>query len=448
MKNKFLTKGLSAIIAVLMILSSVPVFAATASTEIDRIVVVDVEEPAPGEYPTYSANVLGAGYYINTEKNAYYDVYWTNPPQKWYYIKNGVGWFDLTKGDWMYEHEKFIPGHEYQINVYLETKDGYTFAHDKWLEMLFTATVNGQSAKGNTSTSDGYWYQTIKSSFVCQEKQISFVSIYNIAPPKAGETPDYNVSFAYPEYYNVDTSYGTNGSGIVWMDNDGNELAADDRFKEGEIYSVQIRIVPPQVEGVYVSNFISSGDIPTVWINDVPLGDSMLNGAIFAPYAALIQYTFEDGALPADRDGFIGGTVKSFLNDTDPVYVQLIPEGETEVAYETVGSGKSFDWSISYIIKGDYTVRIFKKNHATREVEMEITRYTVLDTTLNLIGDVNSDGKLNSRDSLKLNSYLKSGTSLNEYQIKCADINGDGRINSRDMTNLKRHLSGDKTLWE
>lgn len=147
---------------------------------IREIEVINVKEPAAGEHPSYVAGVRGTGYHINTSKNEFEDIYWKNPPEKWYFIKNGVGWFDLTDLDWVYENETFISGHEYQVNVYLVTDDGYTFYHDKWNEMLFSATVNGNTAEGNTTSSSGLYQQTIMSSFLCGQPQ-SGSSSYSVS---------------------------------------------------------------------------------------------------------------------------------------------------------------------------------------------------------------------------------------------------------------------------
>jgi len=144
------------------------------SSIIREIEVVGVTEPVAGEYPNYVADVRGTGYHINTSKNKYEDIYWKNPPETWYYIRNGVGWFDLTEFDWVYENDTFISGHEYQVNVYLNTDDGYTFYHSNsngYYEMLFTATVNGNTAMGNTSGSSGLYEQTIMCNFICGEPQ-------------------------------------------------------------------------------------------------------------------------------------------------------------------------------------------------------------------------------------------------------------------------------------
>ena len=55
---------------------------------IEQITVVDVTEPVAGAYPSYTYNILGSGYQMDTSKNAYLDVYWKNPSEKWYYVKN------------------------------------------------------------------------------------------------------------------------------------------------------------------------------------------------------------------------------------------------------------------------------------------------------------------------------------------------------------------------
>ncbi|MBQ4282601.1 MAG: hypothetical protein IJB96_01580, partial [Lachnospira sp.] len=139
---------------------------------VESIIVIDVKQPVAGECPTYLCSTLGSGYKINTDKNVYYDAYWLNPAEKWYYIKNGIGWYDLTENDWVYEHETFIAGHEYQINVYLVTKDGYGFAHDKYYAPKVTATVNGESADICISGSDCTWSQQVTCGFTCEEQEM------------------------------------------------------------------------------------------------------------------------------------------------------------------------------------------------------------------------------------------------------------------------------------
>jgi hypothetical protein len=65
------------------------------------------------------------GYHVDTTKNSYYDAYWAG--EKWYYIKNGIAWWDVTDGgyDYVYENDVFQAGHQYQCEVYVCTDDGY-----------------------------------------------------------------------------------------------------------------------------------------------------------------------------------------------------------------------------------------------------------------------------------------------------------------------------------
>ncbi|MBQ7670031.1 MAG: hypothetical protein IJS45_04850 [Clostridia bacterium] len=58
-------------------------------------------------------------------------------------------------------------------------------------------------------------------------------------------------------------------------------------------------------------------------------------------------------------------------------------------------------------------------------------------------GDVNGDGKLNSRDIAVMKRCIASSLDDKDVVITAnADINGDGKINSRDLSALKRLIAG------
>jgi len=319
---------------------------------IENIVINGVTEPVAGQKPNYEAAVRGSGYYINSSKNAQLDDYWNNPQQKPHYIKNGIGWFDLTDYDWVYENETFIPGHEYQINVYVKTEDGYTFWLDKWYDMMFSASVNGAAAEGNTATNLGLTEQTISASFICQPQEISTIMIHNLDAPQAGKTPDYNASTAYPDLYQVDSNYaGTNG--VVWYDSEGYMLDPTDKFVEGEIYKVEIKVIPTQINGTNVCKFVS----PVAYVDGkqvVENGDwDMVYGNANAVY---IYYTFPKGATaPAADYGDVSGDDKI--------------------------NGRDYALLIQYI--NGWSVTITETN-----------------------ADVNGDGKINGRDYALLIQYI------------------------------------------
>ncbi len=61
-----------------------------------------------------------------------------------------------------------------------------------------------------------------------------------------------------------------------------------------------------------------------------------------------------------------------------------------------------------------------------------------------LVGDINSDGKVNGLDSSILARYIASWDNYESKikNMKAADINGDGNVNGLDSSILSRHMAG------
>lgn len=72
--------------------------------------------------------------------------------------------------------------------------------------------------------------------------------------------------------------------------------------------------------------------------------------------------------------------------------------------------------------------------YADEEGQNEIS----LENLIILYGDVNDDGKVNSRDVLKLRQIISGNALPTDY----ADVNGDGKTNSRDMIAIRKLISG------
>ena len=234
---------------------------------IEDVIITDVTKPVAGEYPSYFATVKGTGYKINTNKNSYYDAYWKN--EKWYYIKNGVGWYDVTKDDWVYEHEKFIPSHEYKVFIYLDAEDGYEFYHDKWYDILISATVNGNMANFKNTGSECAWNQQITYTFTCEIPVITQIKIDDLIIPFAGSRPDLEITVDRPELYQPDPNYGYAYCGVIWYDEEGVALGRYEEFEAGKKYRAEVKIVSTKQDGVYMSIFDKRN--MTV-INDTPAG--------------------------------------------------------------------------------------------------------------------------------------------------------------------------------
>ncbi len=213
-------------------------FGECSDSVVENIIIENVTAPVAGEKPNYNWSIRGSGYQMNTAKNAYEDIYWKNPPEKWYYIKNGLGWFDVTDFDWVYENETFIAGHEYEVRVYVITEDGFEFAHDRWYAPTVTATVNGNTAEAIVDGSDCVITQQIEYTFTCEAKVISTIMIYDLENPVGGNVPDTSVTPAYPEYYTVES--------VKWFDIEDNPAGAV--FESGVPYYALITVAP--AEGV------------------------------------------------------------------------------------------------------------------------------------------------------------------------------------------------------
>ncbi len=395
---------------------------------VENIIVMDVKQPVAGELPTYTYNILGSGYKMNTAKNAYYDAYWLNPAEKWYYIKNGIGWYDLTKNDWVYEHEAFIPGHEYQVNVYLVTEEGYEFAHDKYYTPEVTAMVNGQSADVHITGSDCTWSQQVKYTFTCEKQEIYTVFIGDLDTPKAGNTPDYDITTGIPEYYILDATYGIGG--MYWYDEQGGILTEDDEFEEGKKYQLEIKIVPAKDDGVTTSVFVTGLNA---------MADNLQASDVYAMSDR--AYLYFDYVCEAKQSVSVMGTITSFGSDTDDIMLQLIPKGLTEVAYETYVSGTLIGYIIMDVPAGDYILKITKSGHAVKECAVTVGRSDVVqDATLWLYGDGDHNGVVNVQDAVLMKKYL-AGMNV-EMDLTVANVNADTTVDTKDAVMLMKKLAG------
>ena len=349
----------------------------------------------------------------------------------------------MTKGDWVYSHETFIPGHEYQINVYLKTEDGYTFYHNRYYEMLFTASVNGYGAEGNTTGSSGLYGQTITASFRCEPKTVSTVMLYNLDAPEAGQTPDYSMTVAYPELYQIDPNYaGT--TGIVWFDIEGNQLETTDAFVEGEQYKVEIKVIPSQLEGANVCKFAS--DTSVYLDGEQVAGDIYVNrdGSVLYLY-----YTFTEPALYPAQTGSVSGHITSFKDAYADVTVQLYKSGANLPSYEAIVKGNAVSYNFAKVVAGTYTLKVSKADHVTREYTVVVGDSAVTqDAKIHLKGDVDGNGSVTTMDAMRANSHARGVTPLTDYNLKCADVVGtDSAVTTMDAMRINAHAKGSNLLW-
>ncbi len=146
--------------------------------------------------------------------------------------------------------------------------------------------------------------------------------------------------------------------------------------------------------------------------------------------------------------GSLSGNITSFYSDTDSVTVELVNKNDPSVTYRSTVTGKNASYSFGGVTSGEYTLRISKKNHGTREYSVAVSfKETVFNGKICLIADTNGDGKLNAKDSAFYRSCVNNLKTPDAYTKLCMDINGDGKINTKDCSALRSHLTNRGSIW-
>ena len=411
---------------------------------IEEITIVDVVAPVAGQQPTYTANMFGTGYHIDTTKNSYEDIYWKNPPEKWYYVKNGVQWWDTTTGSWeyVYEHDTFIPGHTYVCQLYLAVEEGFTFTTDGSLQ----ATVNGNAAELNEGWTN-MWEARVYYTFTCAENVVDRIVVDGITAPKAGNLPDYTATLANPNLYLLDTDYGLNGSGIYWYDCEGRQLETGERFGDAGPYRIAIKFVPASQEnGGYVSQFADDVEVIINGKSVTPYGD--WDDVTVGSGTAWAFFTFRNSSSAPELGVTVSGTVTSYQNASGNIKLQLCEYSSGTVAYETTVKGNTVAYRFADVAAGVYTLRVSKENHITREYMVIVNSGSVVqDVTICLKGDVTGDGAVNIKDFQRLLRHVNKTSPLEGYALACGDVTGDGVCNIKDFQRLLRHVNKTNPLF-
>ena len=137
---------------------------------------------------------------------------------------------------------------------------------------------------------------------------------------------------------------------------------------------------------------------------------------------------------------FISGSVTSFGDASGDVTLQLIPEGGSVAAYETVVRGNTANYSFSDVAAGTYTLKVSKANHTTSEYTVIVGNNSFIQNVeLWLFGDCNVDGTINAKDAVLLAQRL-AGWDVSP-NLATSDCNNDGDINAKDAVLLAQYLA-------
>lgn len=167
---------------------------------------------------------------------------------------------------------------------------------------------------------------------------------------------------------------------------------------------------------------------------------------------------------PEAPSGFtVSGTIASFINGTDALTATLSNNDNTfaltpeqTIVEEDEGFVKT-EAVVAFenVPAGTYTLSIEKKNHVTRDYEVEVTDQDVSldeweeECMICPIGDINNDGDVTMRDYAKAYKCAQELDSVDGYKLLCGDVAGDhdGEILMKDYAKIYKHVQELTSLW-
>ena len=329
-------------------------------TTIEDIKIVDVPTPVPGEKPVYTVAVSGSGYNI-TNKNQSNSVYEGGKYVDKYFIRNGIGWYDVTADNWIYETDAFIAGHDYQCVVYVQTDDGCEFIQDLYAnpEVWPTATVNGNAATILKEGSGLTTNQQVRYTFVYEVQNVSNVSVSGIDAPVGNKTPDYTATLGNAALYEF-APYGYELVGFYWYDSEDNILSATDKFVKGETYKLEIKLVR-KMDGQRVLTQFQTPVTATLNDKAVDSADVLANTTtvyIYQTYTCDSEYLIEIPSANVTVNEPVAGEKPSYEatpDDSDKYTVTINSWYAESVTRNIFGPNDAFVEGASYYVKVTFT---------------------------------------------------------------------------------------------
>ncbi|MBO5223013.1 MAG: hypothetical protein J6C23_00680 [Clostridia bacterium] len=264
---------------------------------IETVEIGDLILPEAGQKPSYNVSVGSTGYI--TKGEAFDTDLQNGQIVDIYYVKNGIGWYDVTAEKYVYENEEFIGGHTYEVTISLETQNDCKFLTNSNFDILTTGTLNGEEATMiEGSVSNVNYYLKMKKSFVCPKVAINQVRV-SIQEPRYGYAPDWtkidNYAFESITNNNMDETIVKNG--ISWfVGEDAIEIASDYKFLENTEYKVCIYLTFK--EGYY----IESAESVEVYVNGLIMDETNLMIFPAEPSTVFIYYTFDTTGCDCDLE--------------------------------------------------------------------------------------------------------------------------------------------------
>lgn len=381
----------------------------------------------------------------------------SNEPKK-YTFKNTVV-YDVAYGSYGVEAGQLRKGDTCYVYFDVKPGVGYYLPENASVKVIQPAgyRANGifDSAETYSTVYKGDWYDyspigrkyRVSQLLEPNSEGVKYGTDIRIQEPKAGDRPaafaDYEKPTSLPNNMKV--------LSMQWLGPDQKPMRKFDKFEIGKSYFLDLRIGfegGEEMGYVYPKNwkdFKVNGKSVNQWMEY----DDNTNGHFLRVYES---YKVTD----PNASGSVSGTVKSYNSAADKVTVQLIQQGYSEPAYETivssgtkVGNQYTASYSISGIASGTYTMRVMKKNHVTREYTITVGGEAVTQNVkIHLKGDIDGNGTVTTMDVIRANSHARGVNLLADYALKCADVVGtDGTVTTMDVIRINAHAKGASKLW-
>ena len=156
----------------------------------------------------------------------------------------------------------------------------------------------------------------------------------------------------------------------------------------------------------------------------------------------------EDAVLGLElkTTGTLSGTITvSDKNAETELTVKAVAADGTEITATAASMG---EYVIEGLEEGSCTLVVEGGNYTSRSYEITVgTDDIKQDVELNLIGDVNGDGKITTADVGMANSHAKGVNLLEGYKFDCANVKVDEVISTADVGMINSHAKSVKSLW-
>lgn len=248
----------------------------------------------------------------------------------------------------------------------------------------------------------------------------------------AGDRPDVYASYDKP----LSLPQNMKVLSMQWRKTDHahTPMGSFDKFEIGESYLLDLRIgFEGGEEKGYVfpknwKEFKVNGKSVNAWMEY----EDSTDGHVWHVYES---YKLVDPSAM----GTVTGTVESYGDPDETITIQLVNSGNGEPEYITTVTGNSTEYSLTGVEPRSYVMRVEKNKHITEEFIMQVDPgNAVRDIQLNLLGDLNRNGKVDMADIVLLIRY-QAGWSISIYE-KAADINADSKISMADLVLLIREV--------